>query len=204
MSMDEPLAKIVTNTWDRAAAVAQFKQRMKLKEMSTELNNLMRAESWDQALALVDRLEEESSRTTQLSALKLSILERAGRVDAVAKLRAELVEQSWDDAMALNEIAWGIATATGKRDLELANKAAQRASELRDHKDAAILDTLARVFYEQGELDKAIEWQRKAAEHNLGEPSINATLKKYEAEKANGSPDAALPRESAAGVAKKP
>ena len=49
MSMDEPLAKIVANDWDREAAVAQFKQQTKLKEMSSELNNLMRAGSWDQS-----------------------------------------------------------------------------------------------------------------------------------------------------------
>ncbi len=193
MSMDEPLAKIVANEWDRAAAVAQFKQRMQMKELSRELNNLMRAGSWDQALALIDRLEKESSPTFQLSNLKLSILEKAGRTDAAAKLRAEIVEQSWGDARALNDIAWGIATSTGERDLGLAFKAAQRASELRDHKDAAILDTLARVLYEQGQLDKAIEWQRKACEHDPGEPSIGATLKKYEAEKAQQSPDADPP-----------
>jgi thiol-disulfide isomerase/thioredoxin len=204
LSMDEPLAKIVANDWDREAAVAQFKQQMKLQETSRELNNLMRAGSWDQALALIDQLEKESSRTFPLSNLKLSILEKAGRADAAAKLRAELVEQSWDDAMALNEMAWGIATRSGERDLELAYKAAQRASELRGHKDAAILDTLARVFYEQGQLDKAIEWQRKACEQNLGEPSIDAALKKYEAEKASRSSDSGTPAQNEAGAAKGP
>ena len=74
----------------------------------------------------------------------------------------------------------------------------------RSHKDAAILDTLARVFHEQGQPDTAIEWQRKASEYNLGEPSVDATLKKYEAEKASQSPDSGPPRESAAGAAKKP
>jgi tetratricopeptide (TPR) repeat protein len=156
-----------------------------------DLNNLLRTEAWDQALALLERLEKESSWSSRLSTLKLTILQKMGRAEEAAKLRAELVEKSWDDAMVLNEVAWGIATSSGERDLALAGKAAQRASELREHKDAAILDTLARVFYEQGQLNKAIEWQKKACEHNLGEPSIDATLKKYEAEKATPSPPAA-------------
>jgi thiol-disulfide isomerase/thioredoxin len=202
MSMDEPLAKIVAGDWDRKAAVAQFQRQKKLEASMEDLNNLLRTEAWDQALALLDRLEKESNWSSQLSTLKLTILQKAGRTKEAAKLRAELVEKSWDDAMVLNEVAWGIATSSGERDLALAGKAAQRASELREHKDAAILDTLARVFYEQGQLDKAIEWQKKACEHNVGEPSIDATLKKYEAEKAAQSQPAPTQTKTDAGAAK--
>jgi tetratricopeptide (TPR) repeat protein len=200
--MDGPLAKIVAGDWDRKAAVAQFQQQKKLEASMEELSNLLRAEAWDQALALLDRLEKESDWSSQLSNVKLTVLQKMGRTEEASKLRAELVEKSWDDAVVLNEIAWGIATSSGERDLALASKAAQRASELRDHKDAPILDTLARVFYEQGQLDKAIEWQKKACEHNLGEPSIDAALKKYEAEKATSPPPAAPPAQTGADAAK--
>lgn len=184
MTMNDPLAKVTAGTWDRPAAIAQFQRQQKVKRLSTDLNAKVRAKEWDQALAMIDRLEEETGTSPELARKRLSVLLQAGRSEEAAKLQAELVEQSWDDPMALNEIAWGIAASKEQRDLELAFKAAQRASELRNHEDAAILDTLARVYYEQAQLDKAIEWQRKAAEHNQGDRSIDASLKKYEAEKA--------------------
>ena len=102
-------------------------------------------------------------------------------------MRKEIVDLAWDDANTLNGIAWGIAIAKEDRDLELALRAAKRASELRDHKDAAILDTYGRVLYEQGQLAQAIEWQKRAVKQNAGNQSIDSTLEKYEAEMATGS-----------------
>ena len=184
MSMDEPLAKITAGDWDRQAAIAQFEKQRKLKQLSRELSVKIRAEEWDHALKMLDQLEEESGKSHQLSRMRLYVLQKAGRSEEASKLQADMVEQEWDSPVALNEIARSIVTSKRQGDLDLAVKAAQRASELRDHKDAATLDTLARVYYERGELDKAIEWQNKAVEHNQGNRSIDATLKKYEADKA--------------------
>ena len=114
----------------------------------------------------------------------------------MSKLQVEMVGHAWDSPQVLNEIAWGIASGEGQGDLDLALKAARRASELQEHKDAATLDTLARVFYETGQLDQAIEWQKKAVEQNQGNRSIDVTLKKYEAEKAIQSGDVSAPAES--------
>ena len=104
--------------------------------------------------------------------------------DEAAKVQAEMVEFCWDDATELNGIAWGIAAGREEnRNLELALKAAQRGSELREHKDAAILDSLARVYYEMGQLDDAIEWQRRAVEQDPRHRVIVNTLVKYETER---------------------
>ena len=46
-----------------------------------------------------------------------------------------------------------------------------------------LLDTVARCFYELGQLDKAIKWQRLAAENNNGIREIGATLERYLKEK---------------------
>jgi len=195
MTMDEPLAKIVAGDWDRKLAISQFQKRQKLKRLSREISAKLRAEEWDDALNMLDQLEEESGKSHELSRMRLSALQKAGRSEEASRLQAEMVEQAWDSPEALNEIAWGIATGKGEGDLDLAFKAAQRASELREHKDAATLDTLARVYYEKGQLDKAIEWQKKAVAQNQGNRSIDATLKKYETEKALQSGDANAPTE---------
>jgi tetratricopeptide (TPR) repeat protein len=84
----------------------------------------------------------------------------------------------------LNGVAWETATADNATDLELALKAAKRASEIREDKDAAILDTLARCHYELGQLDEAIKVQQKAVDLDSNMQQITAALKKYQDEKA--------------------
>lgn len=195
MSMEAPLAKVVAGDWDRQAAIAQFQQGQKLKQLARELSAKLRAEQWDDALNMLDQLEQESGKSNQLAQMRLAILQKAGRKEEVSRLQAEMVEQMWDSAEVLNEVAWGIATSNGQGDLDLALKAAQRASELRNNSDAATLDTLARVYYEKGQLDKAVEWQKKAVAHNQGNRSIDVALQKYQAENARQSSDPTAPAE---------
>jgi polyisoprenoid-binding protein YceI len=95
----------------------------------------------------------------------------------------------WSDAQALNRLAWATLTEAGiqTRDLGFATKAAQRANELTEFKDPALLNTLARACYDKADLDAALKWARQAAE-NLGSTpapvaeEIRATLKRYEAQ----------------------
>lgn len=91
----------------------------------------------------------------------------------------------------LNQISWMIAAEVKgeERDLAVALKAASRAAELTEEKNGSVLDTLARVYYEQGNLQEAIEWQKKAAAASPDMKPIAETLKKYEAE-ANPEKDA--------------
>jgi hypothetical protein len=98
------------------------------------------------------------------------------------------MHDSWDDAKALNRLAWATLTEDGikTRDLAFALKAVQRANELTESKDADVLNTLARVYYERGELETALKWQRQAAEQLEGaDPQITAqvqsALERYEA-----------------------
>ena len=76
------------------------------------------------------------------------------------------------------------ATAENPNDLELALKAAQRATEIRENKDAAILDTVARCHYELGNLDQAIKWQQMAVDADSSISELTETLKQYQDEKA--------------------
>lgn len=183
-SIDEPLEQIVDGDWDREAAIAAFQRQQRLKETSSKLNALTRSEDWDGALELLDQLQEEGEDSTQLMQLRLRILQFAGRAEEASAVRARIVEAAWDDARMLNEIAWSTATLPGSPDLELALKAAERASELQDNQDPAALDTVARCYYELEKLDEAIKWQRLAVEHSNDNAEIDATLEKYLAEKA--------------------
>ena len=58
----------------------------------------------------------------------------------------------------------------------------KRAAELTENKEAAILDTVARIYSEQGDLKTAIDWQKKAVDtigNGQGAADIKATLKGY-------------------------
>ena len=101
---------------------------------------------------------------------------------------ATAVELYWDSAGGLNQVAWKIVDDANvkNRDFDVALKAAKRATELSEKKDAAILDTLARVYYETGDVKSALKWQRLAADSLTGnEPfadDVRKSLKKYQLE----------------------
>ena len=64
--------------------------------------------------------------------------------------------------------------------VQLALRAAERASEVREGQDAAILDTVARVHFELGNLDQAIQWQRRAIEQDpRDDAQLRQALEKY-------------------------
>lgn len=99
------------------------------------------------------------------------------------------MKEIWGDAQALDRLASATLDEEGiqTRDLAFALKAAQRANDLTESKDAELLSTLARVYYEKGELATAIKWARQAVE-NVGDAALpiadqlRETLQRYEAE----------------------
>jgi hypothetical protein len=99
-----------------------------------------------------------------------------------------LLKEIWDDGRMLNDLAWDVLTDehVQRRDLELVRQAAERANALSEHKDPIHLSTLARLCYEQGDLDGAVKWSQKAVENLAGQPffvgpAIRAALEDYEA-----------------------
>jgi tetratricopeptide (TPR) repeat protein len=139
---------------------------------------------FDGALAILDQLERDQGLSPILTYNRLSILQAAGRNDEAEKVKASLVESAWDDASLLQSLALGFEdTGRSRRDLPMAIKAAERASELRGDSDWETLDTVARLHYQRGDLDAAIEWQRKAAQHSPVRSGVHATLEKYVGEK---------------------
>jgi hypothetical protein len=99
------------------------------------------------------------------------------------------VRKIWDDAQALNRLAWAALTDDGieTRDLSFILKAAQRANELTGFKDATLLNTLARAYAEKAEWETCLKWAREAAAHLDGATpesaaEIRAALERWEAQ----------------------
>lgn len=140
MVMDEPLAQIVAGTWDLAAAAAEFRREL-------------------------DASRQAQAAFEVVETFRALLMEDPDR--AYASVRDQVQGVLWNNAEALNAVAWSIVDPDNEpatKDLDLALKAAARAVELTQEKDAAILDTLAKVHFDRGDLRKAVDLQRKAVD----------------------------------------
>ena len=153
--------------------------------LMTKAQILAQSDKTDEAIAVVDKVIEmkpEDGMLNRINMMKFGVLIQGGKGEEANTLAAELSESMWDDPMELNGLAWSMATEVPgeMQDLPMALKIAKRAVELEEG-EANTIDTLARVHYEMGELQKAIDWQKKAVDAS-DNPSIKATLEGYEAE----------------------
>jgi len=199
--MDETLAQIVAGTDDRAAAIAADAARRapydgarKLAAALEHYDTLDAAAAAELLVPCDEALAREPD-SPQIAYTKYMLLAKAGPKEKAAAYGREIVAGPLAKLpKALHLLAWGIVdpkreTARADRDLELALLAAQRADELTQHKDASILDTLARVRFWKGELDQAIALQKEAlavAADSGQKAEIEATLAEYEKAKAGG------------------
>lgn len=189
MGMDEPLSAVVHDTWDRDAFKASWgKSKEAETKSSAILARVQKAaddKDWEGVIDGLDQLidldEKYASYKVQKFLIYLKELDDPTRGYAFGR---EIAFDHWDDAMILNQLAWFTVDTEGvkTRDLDFAMKAAMRANELTKGEDAAILDTVARVHYEKGDLQAAIEWQSRAVEFakddSMGQ-EIRETLEKY-------------------------
>jgi thiol-disulfide isomerase/thioredoxin len=181
--MDDALEKVVTDSWDRAAFKETFVKEQAEKKIMREANMRMRAAAqrgdWDACIAVLDELLERTPDNGSLQWQKFRMLvSQAGRPDDAYEMGDTLLKTNWDSSQMLNQIAWTIVDTKGvlRRDLDFALKAAVRANELSESKDPAILDTLARVHFDKGDLAAALKWQALAAEH-AGDDEMGAGIR---------------------------
>jgi thiol-disulfide isomerase/thioredoxin len=90
-----------------------------------------------------------------------------------------------EEAEALNQLAWIILThpRVKHRDQTVAMAAARKAYELSKGLDPSITDTYARAYFDSGDKDKAIQYQKEAvalAKEPKMKAALEATLKEYQ------------------------
>jgi len=165
MEMDEVLDKVVKGTYD---SKVDEEKTAKLQAVQDRLNSALQNKDWDSSLAILDELQKlETSSNGQIDFVRFNILLQKKDFDPAYKLAARIVDEQKDNAEGLNAIAWTIVDPENPvdvPDLTLAEKAAQQAVDASKGERGDIIDTLARVYYLQKKLDKAIETQTKAVE----------------------------------------
>jgi len=188
MDIDDVLAQVVRDNWDRDTFKVTFEEKIapvrKAIKARAHVDEAIEQGDWDAAITEVDALVEAQPRQ---AGQKFRLFRKMLHKDPARAYGygRDLMEQNWDKASLLNQLAWFTVDdeEVTSRDLEFAMKAAKQACELTDHEDAGILDTLARVYYESGDVKTAIKWQRKAVEQGEGgrmADQLREVLIKYE------------------------
>jgi thiol-disulfide isomerase/thioredoxin len=174
MAMDEPLEKIASGSWDlKAAAEASRKEaeeQAKLEKVGTKLNEALRAGDAQKILTVIDEviaLKPDLELRLNLQ-LRLPTLIKLDQQDKALEL-AQKLEKSpiGQQPEGLNMIAWAIVDpSTGTKPsaklLQLALELARRADEKTGGKNGPIADTLAKAYFDSGDVAKAIETQERA------------------------------------------
>lgn len=189
MEIDEPLNQVVNGTWDTTAyrdeMLEEDKVRQAFDSANMEIGAAVEAGDFAGAVEIVDRLmnnyQDNARLRTSLQMSRLRLLKGGQMEQEYNSYAAVVIEDNFDNPNLLNEVAWTIAAELQEyRDLDLALKAARQAAELTKEEDPSILDTTARIFFEQGRPDVAVAWQEKAVAYAPQDAEIAATLQQYQ------------------------
>lgn len=190
---EKTLEQVLQGTFDLKKAAAEREElqqnQAQLEKFSRALDKAMQAEKWDaaeSALKDIEKLLPEEQRDG-LAMARAQIYFGKKDYKGAYKLIEQLSDKNKDNAMLQNQLAWDIVTREGleERDIKLAEKIATRANEAAKGKDAAILDTLARVQFMNGRKEKAVETQKKAVElaDDSSKEQFQGSLDSYKAGK---------------------
>lgn len=198
--LDEPLEKIMAGKWDIAAEVLKLKeivaQRKKLESTFKKLQALFgKFEDDGDVTELLKELDVASKdlpdRADQFSLIKFQVLSSPkGNADQALLLGTKLMESELgEDAEALNNLAWMLVAPDREKKadaklLKFALKAALKADNLSKREDPSIADTLAKAYFDNGQLEKAVETQERVIELAVdteleADPGIKKRLRQY-------------------------
>ena len=171
--MAPTLSEVLDGKHDLQAAAKAYREEflfeLRVREHSVQLEMAWEFEEWDQVVECADRLLEiDPVRMGDAAGSKfLALALGLEKVDeAYAFARKFITGPGKNSPIGLNLLAWFLVDPDlelPNPDLDLALRAAQQAVKLTEEEDADTLDTLAMVHRARGDLDRAIEFARRAA-----------------------------------------
>jgi thiol-disulfide isomerase/thioredoxin len=189
------IEKVLDGSFDIAKAAKEYAERQKVEaqmgELQREFSKSQRNKDWDAAEAALKKMETlntgDENESLNLAGARLTVKFGKKDYESAYKLARELSDAHKDNAAVQNYLAWMIATDPGieQRDLDLAEMIANRANNASNGKDAAILDTVARVLFMKDKKEEAIRMQQKAVDLADGsaKKGLQKTLDSYKAGK---------------------
>ena len=130
-----------------------------------EIDKFARQENWPSTMQAIDKQLEKFPENLYALGSRLEVLKKLDRIDELRAERKKMSNEHWDKAEHLKRIVLDIIRVNEDgEDLELARKSALRAYELTDRKNPYMSSALAEVYFFGGEIQKAIEQERKTLE----------------------------------------
>ena len=181
-NMDRPLAMVVAGTWD---PLESPKDLAAMQSAQSEILRGAMGLSKEGAAKHLEKIADFQRRwpgmAESLDGVRYQVLVLAEQHADAAELGRKVVQKAIEakDAMALNQLAWGIVdpeVANDHRDVGLALHAATVAANLGGYSDPAILDTLARAHFWLGGYERALELQEKAVALAKEDPAMKGLL----------------------------
>lgn len=179
MEMDEPLEQIVTASWNREAfnekREIEQQEQQQLTELRTKVVELSEAGRVDEAVRTLDEAiaaAETDSLVFSLRNLKLRVLgQQEGRGEELEETLRQILEEHGDEPQNIYQAAQyiyllhdaGRLDAPELRQLAIAKMKAAAEEEEGDRK-AAVLDALAHLQQQAGDIDGALESEQQAVE----------------------------------------
>jgi thiol-disulfide isomerase/thioredoxin len=178
------IEEVLAANFDIKRAADQYAKKQKdqaqMSAVWTAINRSIQNKDWDTATAKLSEAEKLLAEDERGGLDKVRMDIAFGKKDYAAayKLAGRFSEAYKDNAMLQNDLAWKILTDASieQRDLELAERIANRANDAAKAKDPAILDTLARASFMRGKKEQAIEIESSALK--LAEGDLRETLEK--------------------------
>ncbi len=172
MQMDKPLDDIVNGRWDLQAAKDNLKKekerQARLQAMSGKLRQAMAAGP-EEGIRIIDEIIATDAELEKMLGLtKFNLLVKLNKPERTLEYAKHLVDNIVkDEAMMLNNIAWTLIDPERKEPIDNATKkfalsTAEKADRMHKGADAATADTLARAYFINGDVDKAISTQERA------------------------------------------
>lgn len=194
MGLKEALLEdILAGRHDLKKAAEEFAENAAREDKEMALSRKLRSsldkKNWTDAEAAVAEMEKGLSEEQRQGFAMVHFQISAGRkdYDAAYKALRTYTEANKDEPAVQNQVAWMIVAQKDleKRDLGLAQEAAERASQATKNEDPAILDTLARVQFMAGKHKEAIATQQKAVAQAEGDmkTELEKSLASYKAGK---------------------
>ncbi|HRZ13691.1 MAG TPA: TlpA disulfide reductase family protein [Kiritimatiellia bacterium] len=177
--LEETVDQLLAGTFNMEDAKA-------LQRTEDELQELIMGGEYEKAAEKAEELIKQAGPKMDYFQMLLGLLAQTGDSARFPEIYGRMQQAFENDADSLNTLAWIACTSPFSMcDLEIAARAAARAVQLSERKDASHLDTLARVHYALGMLDEAIAVQQEAVEASSGEEEeradLQATLAYYQA-----------------------
>ncbi|QDT70683.1 Thiol-disulfide oxidoreductase ResA [Planctomycetes bacterium MalM25] len=188
MEMEPVLNAVLDESWDREEFGEQFRLQQEMEKLQSEAIAAARAGDFKKLREKAETLAESAS-SPRMKQMAQRLLMFADQIESQHIIQTDperaigefnkLVESANGDVEAINRLTWGIygMAASGVPIREDLLQAAAEATEelvVDDAPNGNLLDTIGHLYHQMGDLDKAIEVQRRAVA--VGQPPEAAQL----------------------------